>query len=124
MRSARSSSATSSSHEMRSGQIGRTSGCRNPGIHPEYQRSFPRHWSGGFRITVVSIMESGAGSVEVSARPALPKTRSTSGKEASTRSCVSISSRACVTEIPGSVVGMKRIDPSFSGGMNSVPRVK
>ena len=28
----------------------------------------------------VSIMESGAGSVEVSARPALPSTRSTSGK--------------------------------------------
>ena len=72
-------SAISSSQEMRSGQIGRSSALVHPGAHEEYQRSFPRHWSGGLRTTVVSIIENGAGSVEVSARPALPKTRSTSG---------------------------------------------
>ncbi len=55
---------------------------------------------------MVSIIENGAGSVEVSARPALPKTRSTSGNDLSTRSCVSSSSCACATEMPGSVVGM------------------
>ena len=34
----------------------------------------------GFSMTVVSIISTGAGSVAVSARPSLPKTRSTSGK--------------------------------------------
>jgi hypothetical protein len=74
-------SATSSSHEIRSGQIGRRSGLRKPGTHEEYQRFLPRHSCGGLRITVVSIIEKGAGSVEVSARPALPNTRSTSGND-------------------------------------------
>ena len=37
------------------------------------------HWSGGLSLMVDSIIESGAGSVAVSARPALPKTCSTSG---------------------------------------------
>ena len=55
-------------------------------------------------MTVVSIIENGAGSVEVSARPALPNTRSTSGKDLSTRSCVSSSSFACCTEMPGRIV--------------------
>ncbi len=57
-------------------------------------------------MTVVSIIENGAGSVDVSARPALPKTRSTSGKDLRIRSCVWSSRSASVTEIPGSVVGM------------------
>ena len=72
-------------------------------------------------MTVVSIIENGAGSVDVSARPALPITRSTSGNDFSTRSCVWSSSSACATEIPGRVVGMYRIEPSFSAGMNSEP---
>ena len=79
---------------------------RKPGAHEEYQRCLPRHSCGGFRITVVSIIEKGAGSVEVSARPALPNTRSTSGNDLRTRSCVSSSAWASATEIPGRVVGM------------------
>ena len=43
-------------------------------------KSFPaRHSDLGFRVMVVSIIVNGAGSVAVSARPILPKTRSTSG---------------------------------------------
>ena len=38
-----------------------------------------RHFDFGWRSTVVSIIVSGAGSVEVSALPILPKTRATSG---------------------------------------------
>ena len=46
--------------------------------------SFPtvipgRHSDSGFKVMVVSIMDSGAGSVAVSARPTLPKTWWTSG---------------------------------------------
>ena len=55
---------------------------------------------------MVSIIENGAGSVEVSARPALPITLSTSGKRFSTASWRRNRSSACATEMPGSVVGM------------------
>src|SRR5512138_3764576 len=79
--------ATSSSHEIRSGQIGLSIALRNPGAQFEYQRSLPLHWLCGLRMTVVSIMENGAGSVEVLALPAFPKTRSTSGKVLSSLSC-------------------------------------
>ena len=65
-----------------------TSAFSHSGAHEEYQRSLWRHSVGGFRTTVVSIIENGAGSVEVSARPALPKTRSTSGKDFRIRSWV------------------------------------
>ena len=71
-------SATSSSGLMRSGQMCRKGTWRNSG-KLEYHRSFFRHWSVGLSTIVVSIIENGAGSVEVSARPALPNTRSTSG---------------------------------------------
>ena len=57
-------------------------------------------------MTVVSIMENGAGSVDVSARPALPKTVTTSGNDFRIRSCVCSRRPASVTEMPGSVVGM------------------
>ena len=40
------------------------------------------HSDCGLSVIVVSNMLSGAGSVAVSARPALPKTRSTSGNDA------------------------------------------
>ena len=76
------------------------------GAQDEYQRGFSRHSVAGFRTTVVSIIENGAGSVEVSARPALPKTRSTSGKVIRILSCIWSSCCASVTEMPGSVVGM------------------
>ena len=70
------------------------------------QRSFGRHSAGGFSTTVVSIIENGAGSVDVSARPALPNTETTSGKDLRIRSWVSRRRWASVTEMPGSVVGM------------------
>ena len=104
--SARSISSMSSSYVIRSRQTCRRTADSHSGAHGENQRSFGRHSSSGFRMTVVSIIERGAGSVEVSARPALPKTRSTSGNVARTRSCVWRSFAASVTEMPGSVVGM------------------
>ena len=55
---------------------------------------------------MVSNISSGAGSVAVSARPALPNTDATSGKVLMIRSCVCSSSAALVTDMPGSVVGM------------------
>ena len=73
---------------------------------------------------MVSIIENGAGSVEVSARPAFPKTRSTSGIVLRILSCVSRIRWASETPSPGSVVGMKSSEPSRSGGMNSRPRWK
>src|SRR5271168_4476099 len=39
-----------------------------------------RHWSSGFRLMMVSNISTGAGSVAVAARPALPNTLATSGK--------------------------------------------
>ena len=77
-----------------------------PGRDAEYHCGFFRHWSCGFRRTVVSTIESGAGSVEVSARPALPNTRSTSGNVFNRRSWICSSRCASASEIPGSVVGM------------------
>jgi hypothetical protein len=81
---ARSISAISSSGLRWSGQPRRRIPLSQPGAHEEYQRSTGRHWDSGLSSTVVSIIEKGAGSVAVSARPALPKTRSTSGKPFST----------------------------------------
>ena len=51
-------------------------------------------------------VESGAASVGLSARPALPKTRSTSGKDASSRSMSASTRAASVAERPGGAVGM------------------
>ena len=61
---------------------------------------------GGFSITVVSIISTGAGSVAVSARPSLPKTRSTSGNSFSFRSICCTIQPASRDGRPGSVVGM------------------
>ena len=91
---------------MVSGQSGRTSGLAKSGIQEEYQRPFVRHCASGFRMTTVSIIEKGAGSVDVSARPAFPKTRSTSGKDFRIWSCFCRRACAPVTEMPGRVVGM------------------
>ena len=54
----------------------------------------------------VSTISVGAGSVAVAARPALPHTDATSGKDLMILSCVCSSSAALVTESPGSVTGM------------------
>ena len=80
-----------------------------------------RHSSSGFKTIVVSNMDSGAGSVAVFARPALPNTLTTSGIAMRMLSCRRSASAAADTLMPGSVVGMKRIVPSFNGGMNSEP---
>ncbi len=65
-----------------------------------------RHWSGGLRLTTVSNIDSGAGSVEVSDWPALPKTRSTSGIWRSCRSWICRIRVASPTAMPGTAVGM------------------
>ena len=50
---------------------------------------------------VVSIIENGAGSVDVPARPAFPKTRSTSGKVMRILSWTWSACWASATDIPG-----------------------
>ena len=87
IRSFASISAVSSSHEIRSGQIGRTRPLSASGSQREYQRSFARHSPGGFEDHRRLHHRERRGSVLVSARPALPYTRSTSGNDLSTRSC-------------------------------------
>src|SRR5436305_1306550 len=67
---------------------------------------------------MVSFMFTGAGSVEVSARPALPTAYSTSGKLLRISSSLPMMARASSIEIAGSVTGMYIRSPSFSGGMN------
>ena len=64
------------------------------------------HSDSGLRRIVVSIMSIGAGSVAVSARPALPKTSATSGNDLISRSVTCRISRAFVGEMPGNVVGI------------------
>ncbi len=90
-------------------------------FHFEYQMVVLRHCSCGFSTTIVSIIENGAGSVDVSARPLLPITVATSGKPLMIRFCTCINRSASVTEMPGSVDGMYNNVPSSSGGMNSDP---
>ena len=68
---------------------------------------------------MVSIMSIGAGSVGVSARPALPTTMSTSGKRQRTMSRAFRSSTDSVTDARGTVIGMSMTMPSSSGVMNS-----
>jgi hypothetical protein len=68
-------SLTSSSCEMRSGVMRRSTGFSHAGAQSEYHVSLARHSLSGLSRMTVSNIDSGAGSVEVSARPALPKTR-------------------------------------------------
>ncbi len=65
-----------------------------------------RHSLSGFRLITVSTISVGAGSVAVEARPALPQTDATSGKDLMILSWVCSSSAALVTEMPGSVTGI------------------
>ena len=75
----------------------------------------------GLRLMTVSNISVGAGSVAVLARPALPKTDSTSGKLLMILFWVCISSAALVMDMPGSDAGMYSSVPSLSVGMNSEP---
>ncbi len=65
-----------------------------------------RHSLSGFRLMTVSNISVGAGSVAVFARPALPKTESTSGKLLMILSCVCKSSAALVIDMLGRLTGM------------------
>src|SRR3972149_10454642 len=65
-----------------------------------------RHSDSGFKLITVSAISSGAGSVALMARPALPKTDATSGKLLMILSCVWRSSAALVTEMLGNVAGL------------------
>jgi hypothetical protein len=65
-----------------------------------------RHSDCGLRLMTVSNISVGAGSVAVLARPALPKTDSTSGKLLMILSWVCISSAALVIDMPGREAGM------------------
>ena len=80
-----------------------------------------RHWSRGLNWMVVSNISSGAGSVAVSARPALPKTRATSGTVLMSRSVCCSNSAALAADKPGSAEGMYSRSPSSSAGRNSPP---
>jgi hypothetical protein len=80
-----------------------------------------RHWSSGFRLMMVSNISTGAGSVAVAARPALPNTLATSGKLLMMRSEVCSSSPALVTDMPGTLTGMYIRVPSFSVGIIPSP---
>ena len=65
-----------------------------------------RHSSFGFSVTVVLTMPIGVLSVEVVARPTVPKTRSTSGNCRSSLSCTWSRRVASPTDSPGGAVGM------------------
>src|SRR5450432_4000568 len=116
-------SSTNCSVEMWSGVNLRNMPLAHLGAHEEYQVSTFRHSVSGLRTITVSIIENGAGSVEDSARPALPSTVDTSGNRLMMRSCTCINCCACVTEMPGSVEGMYINEPSSRGGMNSEPNL-
>ena len=97
---------TSSSCEMWSGVKCRKTALAHSGAQEEYQVSRLRHSECGLSVITVSNMDSGAGSVAVSARPALPSTRSTSGNCLMRRSVTWSSRCASAMEIPGMVEGM------------------
>src|SRR6516165_12499581 len=65
-----------------------------------------RHSLSGLRLITVSNISTGAGSVAVAARPALPHTDATSGNDLMILSWVCSNSAALVTDKPGSVVGI------------------
>ena len=100
------SCSTSWSCDRRSEVSGRSTGFNHSGAQAEYQVSTRRHSDRGFSVITVSIIDRGAGSVEVSARPALPSTRSTSGNVLMMRSVTWRSFCASVIEMPGIVDGM------------------
>ena len=64
---------------------------------------------------MVSVMLSGAGSVEVSARAILATTAATSGTDWMAAFCFRVISIAWGSEMAGSVIGMNIRSPSLSG---------
>src|SRR5260370_31405156 len=65
-----------------------------------------RHSALGLRLITVSNISVGAGSVAVSARPALPDTEATSGTVVLSLFCGCKISAPLVTDRPGDVVGL------------------
>src|SRR3989441_1365717 len=80
-----------------------------------------RHADSGLRLTTVSTMDIGAQSVAVFARPALPQTDTTSGNVMRMLSSTCNRRRCVVSDRAGRVLGMYMSEPSFKGGMNSLP---
>ena len=80
-----------------------------------------RHADSGFRCMTVSVMFSGAGSVDVSARAIFATTEATSGNCPMMAFCFFVIAMACAREMAGSVTGINIKSPSLSGGMNSRP---
>ena len=81
----------------------------------------PRQWDSGFRLTRISHMLIGLGSVPSSGLPHLEMTVSTSGTDASTERNRPLMRCASVTETDVGSVTLIQIEPSFSSGRNSVP---
>src|SRR6185437_11952657 len=77
----------------------------------------------GFSITIVSIILIGELSVAVLALPALPSTDFTSGSEARILSCTCKILFTSLLDTSGSVTGMNNMEPSSSGGINSLPKL-
>src|SRR5690242_14661298 len=75
----------------------------------------------GFSSMIVSIIGTGALSVAELMRPALPSTFFTSGTVVMILSWICRMRFISALEASGSAMGMNRIVPSFSGGMNSLP---
>src|SRR5207247_6604935 len=79
------------------------------------------HWSFGLKVTIVSVMLIGAGSVDVSARPIFPTTEAIAGSCEIIRSCSRNNSVAFDNDMLGSVTGIHIAVSSSKGGMNSDP---
>ena len=98
-------------------------GRRRPApSHPTSEASAAARTARGRKLTMVSIMSIGAGSVGVSARPALPTTMSTSGNRHRIMSLAFRSSTDSATDARGTVMGMSMSINSSSGVMNSRDR--
>jgi hypothetical protein len=78
--------------------------------------------SRGLNWMVVSNISSGAGSVAVSARPALPNTLAPRARCLDHAVGLLQQFGRLPADSPGSAVGMYSRSPSSSGGMNSPPR--
>ena len=82
-----------------------------------------RHCDFGFSIIIVSTILIGELSVAVLALPAFPKTSSTSGTDFIILSCTCKILFTSELETSGKVTGIKRIEPSSNGGINSRPKL-
>src|SRR5438445_11126281 len=80
-----------------------------------------RQWDSGFRVTRISHMFIGLGSVPSSGLPHLEMTLSTSGTDASAERNRPAMRCVSVTDTEVGRLTLIQIEPSFSSGRNSVP---